>query len=343
MERSASKNILSLEPSTAFFPRRTNQPLPATSPQAGGTSSPAPPPAAAPPPRHRSDPPSSFLLAAAVELDESRRRCLSSPASSSADCGGGPRALRPGARRILVAAFELSGLDLGGSRQPRSNSRPGAWRISTAQLGASWHRPRRPPPSSAPASQESPRRPCRTSTPALFRPCPPPTAPSSASALLGLVAPCSLRPPPALLGLTPPYSLHPPLLFLGLAPPCSLRAAATTARSWRRRLPAIHSDQPVCDIFSSSSIPLSHLFLSSHFQQRRSSALNLLICYPGVLLHPPPPCTCAGVLLACRGWPAPSWWLRTAVQWWNYEIQEGATTIVSLVLFLVFLVLILFG
>ena len=180
-----------------------------------------------------------------------------------------------------------------------------------AQLGASWHRPRRPPPSSAPASQESPRRPCRTSTPALFRPCPPPTAPSSASALLGLVAPCSLRPPPALLGLTPPYSLHPPLLFLGLAPPCSLRAAATTARSWRRRLPAIHSDQPVCDIFSSSSIPLSHLFLSSHFQQRRSSALNLLICYPGILLHPPPPCTCAGVLLACRGWPAPSWWLRT--------------------------------
>ena len=239
------------------------------------------------------------------------RRRSSSPASSSADCGGGARALRPGARRILVAAFELSGLDLGGSRQPRSNSRPGAWRISTVQLGASWHRPRRPPPSSAPASQESPRRPCRTSTPALFRPCPPPTAPSSASALLSLVAPCSLRPPPALLGLTPPYSLHPPLLFLGLAPPCSLRAAATTARSWRRRLPAIHSDQPVCDIFSSSSIPLSHLFLSSHFQQRRSSALNLLICYPGVLLHPPPPCTCAGVLLACRGWPAPSWWLRT--------------------------------
>ena len=113
---SASKNILSLEPSTAFFPRRTNQPLPATSPQAGGTSSPAPPPAAAPPPRRRSDPPSSFLLAAAVELDESRRRRSSSPASSSADRGGGPRALRPGARRILVAAFELSGLDLGGSR-----------------------------------------------------------------------------------------------------------------------------------------------------------------------------------------------------------------------------------
>ena len=32
-----------------------------------------------------------------------------------------------------------------------------------------------------------------------------------------------------------------------------------------------------------------------------------------------------------------------AIQWWHHEIQEGATAIVSLVLFLVFLVLILFG
>jgi len=105
MERSASKNILSLEPSTAFFPRRTNQPLPATSPQAGGTSSPAPPPAAAPPPRRRSDPPS-----------------CSPPQWNSTNLGGGARALRPRAQRIAAAALELCGLELGGSWWRRSSS-----------------------------------------------------------------------------------------------------------------------------------------------------------------------------------------------------------------------------
>ncbi|XP_039799043.1 uncharacterized protein LOC120664103 isoform X3 [Panicum virgatum] len=282
MERSASKNnILSLEPSTAFFPRRTNQPLPATSPQAGSTSSPAPPPAAAPSPRRRSDPPSSFLLAAAEELDESRRRRSSSAAWSSADLGGGVRALRPRPRRISSAALELQAWSLadldGATRRVLASTPPAASLLGTCLP--------RIAPAAMPHVDSGPLPAVPSSHRALLRFC----SPRSRGAVQSPSAPCSHRPHAAV---QPPSALALPRPRAAMQPPSScddgqvLAAAASgyslgpTRHAADGRATAMHlpyrqtmpSQQPQSVLISSASQDLLDLTVHHLLQQKNNQA-----------------------------------------------------------------------